>query len=195
MAQFLNAIAPKQPLVLILDDLHCADSASLDMLCHVGGHYPLGRILIAGALRASEASANTALSRLIDQLNRDRLLTALRLAPLGPQDIASLAAGLLDGAIDGTLQRGLYEQSEGNPFFAEELLQCWHESGDTVMRAGSWTLASNFTGNRIPQGITETVRQRLVRHSRRCCQMPRHRLSDQPDIRAGDNRHCGGHRS
>jgi DNA-binding CsgD family transcriptional regulator/tetratricopeptide (TPR) repeat protein len=163
IGQFLNAIAAEQPLLLLFDDLHWADSASLDLLSHVGCHQTLGRALIAGACRSGEADANPALNRVIDQLNRDRLLTVLQLSRLSAEDVTSLAANLLDGPISGSLGQSLYDHSEGNPFFAEELLKCWRENSGIVARDGSWGLASEFAPCRIPAGIAGTVRQRLAR--------------------------------
>jgi predicted ATPase len=97
IARFLSMIAADRPVVLVFDDLHWADPASLDLLLYVSCHQHLGRVLIAGAYREGEAGANVALDRIVDALNRDRLLTLLRLRALSPEEIAEIAGDLLDG--------------------------------------------------------------------------------------------------
>jgi DNA-binding CsgD family transcriptional regulator/tetratricopeptide (TPR) repeat protein len=163
VGQFLRAIAAERPLVLLLDDLHWADPASLDLLGHVVCRQNLGRVLVAGACREGEVGANAALARVADRLNRDRLLTLMQLSPLSTGDIAKLAADLLSGPVDDAAGSALYEHSEGNPFFAEELLQYWREGGDILLKGGYWRLSPDFAPNHLPAGIIGTVRQRLAR--------------------------------
>src|SRR5262249_9535171 len=50
----------------------------------------------------------------------------------------------------------------GNPFFAEELLQCWQEGGGIASRDGIWDLTDAFAPGDIPAGIAGAVRQRLA---------------------------------
>jgi predicted ATPase len=134
---FLASIAEHQPVVLMLDDLQWADPASLDMLCYVASHHPAARLLIVGACRAGEAGANPALGKALDRLNRYRVLTALSLPPLSAEDIGSIAASYLPGAIDPAVTSLLYTHSEGNPFFAEELLRGWMDIGGLDRKDGT----------------------------------------------------------
>jgi DNA-binding CsgD family transcriptional regulator/tetratricopeptide (TPR) repeat protein len=163
VGELIDAASAEQPVVLILDDLHWADAASLDLLCHLFCHRGLHRILCVGASREAEAEGNAALGRTLDRLNHDRLLTPVRLSPLSAEHIAALAADRLGGAVGGSLPDALYRHSEGNPFFAEELLQCWHEGGGLASRDGVWDLTAAFAPGNIPAGIAGAVRQRLAR--------------------------------
>jgi len=163
VGELIDAAAADRPVVLILDDLHWADAASLDLLCHLFCHRGLHRVLCVGACRAAEAEGNVALGRTLDRLNHDRLLTPLCLSPLSAEHIATLAAGRLGGVVGGSLPATLHCHSEGNPFFAEELLQSWHEGGGIAPRDGVWDLTGAFAPRDIPAGIAGAVRQRLAR--------------------------------
>ena len=162
VGELIDGAAADQLVLLILDDLHWADAASLDLLCHLFCHRGLHRVLCVGASREAEAEANSALGRTLDRLNHDRLLTPLRLSPLSAERIAALAADRLGGLVGGSLTDTLHRLSEGNPFFAEELLQFWHEGGGIAPRDGVWDLTSAFAPGNIPAGIAGAVRQRLV---------------------------------
>ena len=162
---FLAALADARPVVLMLDDLHWADAASLDLLCHVVRHQPTARVIVVGAFREGEAEANPPLARAIEYLNRHRLLTTLMLSPLSAEEISALAASYLGGAVDPAASRLLYTQSEGNPFFAEELLRGWVETSGLVRQDEWWVPSHKFDPGRIPPGITGAIHQRLARLS------------------------------
>jgi len=167
---FLMAIAASAPggLLLVFDDLQWADAASLGLLCHVARRCMDARVLILGAYRGGEVGQNPALERALAELNRLRVLTTLTLAPLRAEEIAVLAAGYLGGPVDPAAGQALYTHSEGNPFFAEELLRGWQEIGVlTCRRTGPralscWTL-NMPSESALPPSIVGAIRQRLAR--------------------------------
>lgn len=167
---FLMAIAASAPggLLLVLDDLQWADATSLDLLCHVARRCVGARVLILGAYREGEVGQNPALERTLAELNRLRALTTLTLAPLRAEEIAVLAAGYLGGPVAPIVGQALHTHSEGNPFFAEELLRGWLEAGVlTFHRDGPhahpcWTLTMPLE-SALPPSIVGAIRQRLAR--------------------------------
>jgi DNA-binding CsgD family transcriptional regulator len=128
VGMFLAAIATTAPLVLLLDDLQWADPASLDLLHHVARQQFTARLLILGAYRTGELVNNPALERTLLDLNRARMLTSLTISPLTEEEITALAAARLGLPVDPAVARLLHIHSEGNPFFAEELLRAWVET-------------------------------------------------------------------
>ncbi len=163
VGSFVAAIASLRPLVLICDDLQWADAASLDLFCHVPCHHPADRLLILGAYREEDAQANSALARAVDHLNRHRMLTTVILSRLSNEEIASLAASYLGSAVDPAASHLLYIHSEGNPFFAEELLRGWLETGGLARQGERWAVAPGFDPGRIPPGIVGAIHQRVGR--------------------------------
>ena len=160
---FLDAIATASPAALLLDDLHWADPSTLDMLCHVARHQPTARLLILAASRDDEPERPAALEHAIAELTRLRRLESVTLGPLLPEDVAALASAYLNGPVEATASLALHAHSEGNPFFAEELLRGWLESG-ALARQGEepWRLTLPPAGN-LPPGIAGAIRQRLAR--------------------------------
>lgn len=161
VAQFMEAIASDSGLLLILDDLHWADPASFDLLCHIARHRPGSRVLVLGAYRVGEITHHAASERARADLNRLRVLTTIALHPLSAQEIAELSASILGARLDPAASRLVYEHSEGNPFFAEELLRGWADSGLFHQAGEVWGLAGVGVPA-LPSGIAGAVRQRFT---------------------------------
>ena len=162
VGMFLASLTSTAPLVLLLDDLQWADPATLDLLRHVARQQATSRFLILGAYRAGELVSNPALERTLLDLNRARLLTSLTIGPLVEEEIATLAAARLSSPADPGVARLLHAHSEGNPFFAEELLRAWVETDALSSTAGLFTRVRELP-NVLPSSIVGIVRERLSR--------------------------------
>jgi predicted ATPase/DNA-binding CsgD family transcriptional regulator len=162
VGMFLASLTSTAPLVLLLDDLQWADPATLDLLRHVARQQSTARLLILGAYRAGELVSNPALERTLLDLNRARLLTSLTIGPLVEEEIATLAVARLGLPVDSGVARLLHAHSEGNPFFAEELLRAWQETGVLSATAELFTLMRELP-NVLPSSIVGIVRERLSR--------------------------------
>lgn len=163
---FIKAISADQPLLLLLDDLQWADSATLDLFCYFVEHNANSRILIAGAYRDTELAANPALENALLQLNRLRMLSKIQLQPLAEEGIGQLADLKLKTPLTPALQQTLYRQSEGNPFFAEELLLSWAETGLLSSSPTAESTTASIPAApavNLPAGIASLIRQRLAR--------------------------------
>jgi DNA-binding CsgD family transcriptional regulator/tetratricopeptide (TPR) repeat protein len=159
---FLTAIAANGPLVLLFDDLQWSDAATLDLLVHVAYRVRSAALLIVGAYREGEADDNTAFVRALAELNRRRLLVTLPLSPLEIEESRALAMHLLRGEIAPEVDNLLHRQSEGNPFFLEELLRALVEAETLVWQDGRWRLASD-PGRFVPPQVVEAIHMRLAR--------------------------------
>ena len=93
-----------------------------------------------------------------------RVLTTIVLSPLTASEIESLAANYLGGPISQDVIQLLYTQSEGNPFFAEEILRGWIEEGSLVQGNATW-IATAPLEHALPYSIVGTLRQRFTRLS------------------------------
>ncbi|MEX2314213.1 MAG: hypothetical protein WD628_00750, partial [Thermomicrobiales bacterium] len=155
-----RAIAARTTLLLVIDDLQWADSASCDLLVHVARRSTRSRIAIVAACREGEADANTALTRAIAELNRHRLLTTINLRRLDQRDTAMLCASLLRGQVEPGLAALIHQHSDGNPFFAEELLRALIDDGRLSKLESGWTLLES-PGSLLPDGLVAAIRLRL----------------------------------
>ncbi|CAA9587217.1 MAG: hypothetical protein AVDCRST_MAG18-4080 [uncultured Thermomicrobiales bacterium] len=159
---FLAAAAEGSPLILILDDLHWVDAASLDLLAHLIRVQPTIRLLLAGAYRPGEATENPALTRALAELSRLRALTIVEITPLDRSALADLASARLAAPLAPDVLAALHQKSEGNPFFAEELLRDWRESGAIIETGAIWRATPGLAAS-LPATIAAVVHQRLSR--------------------------------
>ena len=107
----LELIARDKPLVLVLDDLHWSDAASIDALVALLRRPPAGRVLLALGCRSGQAPSRLAAALVAPSV------TLVELGPLSEEDSAELA-----GEGWAAAQRAaIYEQSGGNPFYTLQL--------------------------------------------------------------------------
>ncbi len=146
-----------QPVLLCLDDLQWADSASLELLLYLAGRLRASSILLLGAFRNDQQTlaqdAGSPLGRIITELNRQRLLTILQLAPLSEGASSVLLDALLPGGVAPDLQQAILARAEGNPFFIEELTRALRASNQIALIAGRWQRVhgSSRLSGAIPQ--------------------------------------------
>lgn len=150
--------------MLVLDDLQWADAASLDLLCHVARQQPDIHLCVLGAYRDDERTQNPPLERTLVELTRLRLLATVTLGPLAASEVASLAGQALDAPVDLGLGDLLHAQCEGNPFFAEELLLGWQETGALRRDGGRWMLEPARAAHvGLPPSLAMAIEERLAR--------------------------------
>jgi DNA-binding CsgD family transcriptional regulator/tetratricopeptide (TPR) repeat protein len=162
---FLEVISMQSGLVLMLDDLHWADSASLDLLCYIARHFSKARLLVLGTCREGEIDQNPAFDRTVNELIRQRIFTRITVEPLSSVEIEELAVGYLGAPVSSTISQLLYEQSEGNPLFAEELIRDWKEVGTLVQENNQWLAVTSPVPRVLPLNIVGILRQRFSRLS------------------------------
>jgi ATP/maltotriose-dependent transcriptional regulator MalT len=113
--ELLERLASTTPLVLVLDDLHWADSGSVELLGAVLRRPPAGAVLVALAVRPRQAPQRVAAT----------LERAQRLGTLVRVEVGALTRGeageLLGEAVDTPAATALFEESGGNPFYLQEL--------------------------------------------------------------------------
>jgi SAM-dependent methyltransferase len=159
---FLAAIAAPHGLLLLLDDLQWADTATLDLLCYVARSQPNARLLVLGAYREGEITHRLSFERALTELNRLRQLTTITPGSLTEADLSTFTTNALGAPVDTALSRLLATQSEGNPFFAEEVLWGWLETGVITHDEEGVRLGEPVEAT-LPSSIASAVRQRVNR--------------------------------
>ena len=112
----LELLGGPAPLVLLLEDVHWVDQASLELLVHLLGHPPRAPVLVAMSFR--RAQVQPVLAAQLAAAARERTATLLELGPLSERETAEL---LRPGAAPDDRVRWLFRESGGNPFFAQQL--------------------------------------------------------------------------
>jgi DNA-binding NarL/FixJ family response regulator len=130
----LEGLAQSEPLVLILDDLHWADSASVEVLGSLLHRPPAAAVLLALAHRPRQPQDRLAAA--LERAYREEALGRIVLEPLSSED----SRELLGDAIDGAAAAMLYELSGGNPFYLEELARSLRRAGRATSLGGTPTI-------------------------------------------------------
>ncbi|MDA7965162.1 AAA family ATPase [Ruegeria sp.] len=115
--------------VLFLDDLQWADSATLGLLKVILTDDQIGRLLLIGAYRSNEVDAMHPMMRALDAVREaEGRVSSLSLAPLGLSDIANLLADTLHAEVAQLIELAqlVVQKTQGNPFFARQFLMDLH---------------------------------------------------------------------
>jgi len=121
LGSWFQTCAAGQPLVVLLDDLHWADTDSLELLDFLTSQPVPVPILFVGTYRSEERHLRYALYDYLPSLQRNRLLDLIHLEPLTHDDIERFVS-VYHGIPSPQLVGYLLERAEGHPFFTVELL-------------------------------------------------------------------------
>ena len=156
---FIN-IARQTPLVLFLDDLQWAPSVDVvQTLARRASGEPL---LVVGAYRDAELREKPSLSRAVLTMSRNHLFQSLPLRRLSQAEVSQLVAGALAQASSEEVVNLVYEHTDGNPFFAEELARYLVESGALVLEEQGWQI-QDMSSVQMPDSVKLVVEERLER--------------------------------
>ncbi|MBD2505719.1 AAA family ATPase [Nostoc muscorum FACHB-395] len=131
------------PLVMFLDDLQWADSASLNLIKVLIGQRESGFMLLIGAYRDNEVSPAHPLILTLEEIKKaGTTVNTITLAPLSQESLNSLVTDTLQcpAAIAQPLTQLVYQKTQGNPFFSTQFLKALHEEGaiEFDLQAGHW---------------------------------------------------------
>ena len=142
--RFLAALSDAQPLVVMLEDLHWADPASLEMLRHIAPHLRHWPVLLLATYRVDELTRRHPFAQQLPALVREAEGLRLDLRRLDTEAMRLLLANRyrLQAADETRLVEYLDRHAEGNPFFATELLRALEEEDLLREAAGEWALGA-----------------------------------------------------
>src|SRR5258705_579971 len=142
MGDALGALAASSPVVILLEDLHWADTSSTDLLRHLCQRMVGQRLLIVGTLRPEDLElSNHPLKHYRLEMQAHKLCEEVALGMLGEEHLASyLDARFAPNDFPRELCALIQRKSEGHPLFATGLLQFLAERGDLARPNYRWTL-------------------------------------------------------
>lgn len=151
LTAFLGNVAETQPLLILLDDLHAADPASLLMLVAFSKQVRGMRATIIGTYRALEMKQKPEHAALIAQAEREG--AAFPLLGLDEGQIGKFIEMAWGVSASSLLVRRLHNMTEGNPFFLSEVLRQMAAEGQLASDASS--VPNRLT---IPRGVIEFIK-------------------------------------
>jgi predicted ATPase len=162
----LHRVAAKQPLLVVLEDLHDADRGTLDLLLYLARNLHSARILIVGTYRDVEVDRAHPLSAALAELHRASNVARIQLHGLSTDEVQRLLAETSQQTVPQPFAELVQRQTEGNPLFIRETLRFVIDTGLVERRDGALRRVGDQTlAGRIPEGLRDAVGKRLSRLS------------------------------
>jgi class 3 adenylate cyclase len=151
--RLLRALSTRGPVVLVCEDLHWADPASVALMTQLlplAAQFP---VFFIAALRAETDSAGWRLVSAARELFGDAL-AEMSLQPLSETDSRNLVANLLEiESLPDGVRESILARAEGNPFFVEEVIRMLIERGVIERRADQWVATADVASVDIPETL------------------------------------------
>lgn len=162
-ASFLRNIADDQPLLLVLDDLHAADTPSLLLLQFVAGLIADARIMIICAYRDSEFGAAHPLRSAEAELVRQTVTTRVQLDGLAVTEVGRLMEEVTGSCASEAVVEAIHAKTEGNPLFVGEMVRLLAAEG--ALLHGEEAVSSKLL---VPRTVRDVILRRLSSLSDEC---------------------------
>jgi tetratricopeptide (TPR) repeat protein len=160
---FVQRATRQSPLVVLLDDLHWADDASLQLLLHLAPQLESMRFLIVGTYRDVELDVVRPLAKTLETLLRQRLATRINLHRLNESGVEQLLAAASGSVPPVGLAHVVFQETEGNPFFVEEVYRHLLDDGKLFDVQGQWLTNLQLDALDVPEGVRLVIGRRLER--------------------------------
>ncbi len=162
---FAARIASQQPALMILDDLHWADDSTLALLDHLTQRLSDLPLMVIGTYRDAELNVTPSLAKTLEDLLRARLATRVRLTGLPRDEVAAMLTSLSGKSPPAAVVGEIYAETQGNPFFVEELFRHLEEENRLYDSAGEFRSELKIAELDAPPSVRLVVARRLARLS------------------------------
>jgi predicted ATPase len=169
LAEALELLTARQPLVLVLEDLHWSDPSTLDLIAVLARRREPARLLLIGTYRPPEVRRRAhPLHTVQQELQLHGHCVELPLTMLPEEAVASYLATRLPGLqLVDRLARLVHQRTEGNPLFMVALVESWWAHGLLLEQDGVWVLPGGVEAlhDSVPDSLQQMIDMQLDRLS------------------------------
>ena len=141
----LGRLGQRRPTLLAIEDVHWADPATRDLITFLARNLTRERIVLLLTLRTDDVVPDPAVGAWLAELGRDPRFTRIDLDRLAPDDVAAQVGAILAAPATSDVLAPIWERSEGNPFYVEELVAAMaHGDGAELPRTLSDVLVARL---------------------------------------------------
>ena len=158
----LTGAAAAKPLLVVLDDLQWCDTASLLLWRHVMRNAAAGHMMVVGTYRDAEVEEGSTLAQVTLDMKRTGTFERVILGGLDDNSTAALLTAWAGRPIPATFARAVHEETDGNPFFVEEVLGHLVDRGSVRRADDGWEVPAALGDLAAPDGVRELVRRRAT---------------------------------
>ena len=163
LGEFIEAVAGSRPLVLAFEDLHWADSASIDLALNLLPITDRAGLLLVFLFRPRRQEISWRVHEAAERDFKHRY-RVIELSPLPDSDTRQLVSSLLD--VDGltdAVRDLILEKADGNPFFVEEVIRSMIDDELLAYEDGRWVAPRPIAEFPVPANLTAVLTARLDR--------------------------------
>jgi len=171
VGDFVDRGARVQPMVLVFEDLHWADESTCILIRHLADRLKESPVLIIGTYRDDELDTHRPFTRTLQELTRERLIDDMVLKCLDKAGVKKLIEGRAGRKAPDELVDLVFQETEGNPFFVEEVLRHLEEEGKLYDARGEFTSGVEIKDTEVPRSLRLVIGQRLARVSDTCARV------------------------
>jgi predicted ATPase/DNA-binding winged helix-turn-helix (wHTH) protein len=162
----LERSSRSRPLLLVLEDLHWADEATLLLLDHLAVHLEGAPVFLLGTYNDLESDPDSPLADLLVHHLRERVMHRVPVKRLARSGVASMLEVLGCAPAPDRLVEFFHQKTDGNPFFIEEVYRQLDLEGRLFGVDGRWITPFEMDGAIMPEGIRLVLERRLLPLSR-----------------------------
>jgi class 3 adenylate cyclase/tetratricopeptide (TPR) repeat protein len=162
-SEFVGRAAQGQPLMLVLEDLHWADESTVLLTEYLAPLLPEMPVLVLGTYRDAEVDPSQPLGRGIGNLGHRGLLERISLRRLSLDGVSGMLRALAGQPPPEELTQVIHRETEGNPFFVEEVYLHLVESGVLLDEHGRLRSDLQLDEVSVPESIRLVLGERLDR--------------------------------
>jgi DNA-binding SARP family transcriptional activator/tetratricopeptide (TPR) repeat protein len=159
MTAVLRRLAADRPVLVLLDDLHWFDVASLELTRFLATHVEPAALVLVATYRPGEVPADSPLASTMSELARLPRVTRLGLSGLSESEVARFIEQKTSAEPSAAVVADVHRRTDGNPFFVTELARLLSAEGVLGTSGG--------IGTRIPAGVRDVISRRLARLPKR----------------------------
>ncbi len=163
--EFVERLCSERPVVLALEDLHWADSATSALVQHIAAEAPSLPLLIVGTHRPHSLDENEVFSKALGPLLQARVLRRVVLGRLPEGDVNGLLRQLAGRDVPARISGTIAQITEGNPFFVEKLFDHLRDEGFLFDEDGRWKADLVPEEFGVPEDVLLVLGRRLERLS------------------------------
>ena len=160
LTQFVRRATEERPWFLVLENLQWADSSSLELLRYLSHHLPTMRLLIVGIYRDVELEQSHPLMQMLRDLSSYPTFKEISLGRLDIAGVEQILTFMWQQKVPPDLVQKVYNHTEGNPFYVEEVANGLMDDGLVVWQNGRWQFPT-LAELRLPATVHEAVWRRI----------------------------------